>query len=149
MRGFLLFLLILTLPLPWGMDGMAVASDTLHEEADSLVSDGETLFEESKQAMREGDLVRALQLAMDAEALFEEAKDAEKIVKSYILRAEIQLQMRERDIAIEILEAALERFPETSRLPQIHHLLGNIHVDMNPRSEERRVGEGLQCWRSA
>lgn len=132
MRRFLLFLLILTLPLPWGMDGMAVASDTLHEEADSLVSDGETLFEESKQAMREGDLVRALQLAMDAEALFEEAKDAEKIVKSYILRAEIQLQMRERDIAIEILEAALERFPETSRLPQIHHLLGNIHVDMNP-----------------
>src|SRR5690625_914801 len=87
MRGFILFLLILTLPLPWGMDGMAVASDTLHEEADSLVSDGETLFEESKQAMREGDLVRALQLAMDAEALFEEAKDAEKIVKSYILRA--------------------------------------------------------------
>src|SRR5690625_6694703 len=121
MRGFLLFLLILTLPLPWGMDGMAVASDTLHEEADSLVSDGETLFEESKQAMREGDLVRALQLAMDAEALFEEAKDAEKIVKSYILRAEIRLQMRERDIVIEIMEAALEGLEEESQRELMHN----------------------------
>src|SRR5690625_4451706 len=106
MRGFLLFLLILPLPSPWGMEGLAVACDSLHEEAVGLVSDGETLFEESKQAMREGDLVRALQLAMDAEALFEEAKDAEKIVKSYILRAELQLQMREHDIALEILEQA-------------------------------------------
>src|SRR5690625_425772 len=88
--------------------------------------------------MIESYLARAFQMAMDAEDHFEEAMDAEKIVQSYILRAEIQLQMRERDIATEILQAALERFPETSRLPLIHHILGNIYIDMNPR---RNVAE--------
>src|SRR5690625_3671386 len=141
MRFFRFFMLFLMLSVLGGTAGIAAESDFTKDEVEEIIapegvtesiSDGEALLKESKQAMTEGDLVRALQLAMDAEALFEEATDAEKIVKSYILRAEIQLQMQERDIAAEILEEALERFPETSRLSQIHHLLGNIYIDGNP-----------------
>src|SRR5690625_3205200 len=141
MRFFRFFMLFLMLSVLGGTAGIAAESDFTKDEVEEIIapegvtdskSDGEALLIESKQAMIEGDLVRALQLAMDAEALFEEATDAEKIVKSYILRAEIQLQMRERDIATEILQAALERFPETSRLQLILNILVNIFIDLTP-----------------